>query len=133
MPQLTSILLGLRNLIPRYTLSLIGFVAILTLCWLPASSVQEPNWFNFPNADKVIHFTLFGVWIFCLQRDARQSFHASYTLTFVALCAGLFTAALTEILQPVISNRTRDWADGLADAAGTLVAIGLFFLFSKKK
>jgi dolichol kinase len=124
----------LLNRIPRYTLSLIGFVTILTLCWLPASTVQEPQWFHIPNADKVVHFTLFFVWAFCLQRDARAQIKIKgvYKLALLVLLAGLFTAALTEYLQPIISNRMRDWEDGFADVAGTLTSIGISLLFTKK-
>lgn len=122
----------LLNRIPRYALSLIGFVTILSLCWLPASTVQQPQWFHIPNADKVVHFTLFFVWAFCLHRDTRTQIKSIYKLALLVLLAGLFTAVLTEWLQPIVSNRMRDWEDGLADVAGTLASTGLFLLFTKK-
>ncbi len=122
----------LLNRVPRYTISLIGFVTILILCWLPASTIQEPKWFHIPNADKVVHFTLFFVWAFCLQRDAYTQIKGAYKLALLVLLAGLFTAVLTEALQPIISNRMRDWADGLADLTGTLSSIFIFPFFIKK-
>jgi len=132
MPQPTRSLSDLLNRIPRYTLSLLGFAVILTLCWLPASTVQEPKWFHIPNADKIVHFGLFFVWAFCLRRDLYQQITKASQLLLLVFLSGLFTAALTEFLQPIVSNRTRDWSDGLADMTGIITAICCFSLFLKK-
>jgi VanZ family protein len=131
MPQTTKNLLALLSRIPRYSLSLLGFVAILTLCWLPASTVQEPQWFHIPNADKIVHTTLFFVWAFCLQRDASKQIKGKHNVILLVLLAGLFTAILTETLQPIVSNRMQDWKDGLADIAGTLLSLLIFPFFIK--
>ncbi len=134
MPQAIRSLSDLLNRLPRYTISLIGFAVILTLCWLPASTVKEPKWFNIPNADKAIHFALFCIWAFCLQRDAyRNSKSTAYQIALWVFLAGLFTAVLTESLQPIVSNRMRDLSDALADTAGTLTGIILFPILFKKK
>ncbi|MDB5256433.1 MAG: hypothetical protein JWM14_1128 [Chitinophagaceae bacterium] len=132
MQQPTRSLSDLLNKIPHYTLSLLGFAVILTLCWLPASTVQEPKWFHIPNADKVIHFGMFFVWAFCLRRDLYKHIHQVYKLALMVLLVSLFTAVLTEFLQPIVSNRMRDWADGIADMTGALTAVCLFFFFFKK-
>ena len=132
MPLPTRSLSDLLNRFPPYSLSIIGFAVILTLCWLPASAVQEPQWFHIPNADKAIHFALFFVWAFCLRQDFHKQIKPTYKLVLFILVTSLFTAALTELLQPVFSNRMREWADGLADGAGTLTAIGLFFFLAQK-
>jgi len=132
MPQLTRSLSDLLNKLPPYTLSLLGFAVILTLCWLPASTVQEPKWFHIPNADKVIHFGLFFVWAFCLRHDLHQQIVKAYRLLLLVVLLGLFTALLTEFLQPIVSNRTRDWIDGIADVTGILTAVCCFPFFVKK-
>jgi VanZ family protein len=109
-----------------------GFAVILTLCWLPASTVQEPKWFDIPNADKAIHFVLFCLWAFCLQWDVTRQVKTRYKIVLLVLSAGIFTALLTELLQPVISNRTSDLIDGFADISGTMAGLLLFRCFSFK-
>ncbi|MBC7485855.1 MAG: VanZ family protein [Cytophagaceae bacterium] len=120
------------NKLPHYTLSLIVFAVILTLCWLPASTVQEPQWFHIPNADKIIHFGLFFVWAFCLRHDLLKQIHRTPQLILAILLLGLFTALLTEGLQPIVSNRMRDWIDGIADMTGIVTAVCCFSFFVKK-
>ncbi|HSZ72829.1 MAG TPA: VanZ family protein [Cytophagaceae bacterium] len=115
-----------------YAKSIIGFVVILTLCWLPKSAVQEPKWFHFPNADKVVHFGLFFVWAFCLQLDLHKKINDAYRLLGLLMLIGFSTAALTELLQPIVSNRTEDLTDGLADILGSLTG-GILFSFAIKK
>lgn len=132
MPRPIRSLSDLLNQVPRYTLSWIGFVVILTLCWLPASTVKGPQWFHIPNADKAVHFVLFFVWAFCLQKDFYKQKQKPYQLALLVLLLGISTAALTEFLQPIVSNRMRDWADALADSAGTMASIILFSFFHKK-
>lgn len=132
MPQLIRNLSELLNRIPTFTLSLLGFAVILTLCWLPASTVQEPKWFHIPNADKAIHFGMFCVWAFCLQWDLAKKATAHYKIVVLVLSAGVFTALLTELLQPIISDRTPDLIDGLADLLGTLASLLLFRIFSSR-
>lgn len=132
MPRRTRSLSDLLKQVPPYTLSCIGFVVILTLCWLPASTVKEPQWFHIPNADKAVHFAMFFVWAFCLQKDFQKAIRNTLQLILLVLLLGLFTAALTEMLQPIVSNRMRDWADACADSAGTIVSIILFSIFCKK-
>lgn len=131
MPQPTRSLSDLLNRIPPYTLSFLGFAVILTLCWLPASTVQEPKWFHIPNADKIIHFGLFFVWAFCLWHDLPEKLN-TYKLILLVLLFGLSTALLTEFLQPIVSNRTRDWLDAAADMTGTITALCCFSFFVKK-
>jgi len=123
----------LLSRIPSYTISLTGFAVILTLCWLPASTVQEPNWLHIPNADKAIHFVLFCVWAFCLQWDLVEKVKTRYKMVLIVLSAGLFTALLTELLQPVISDRTPDLLDVFADILGTMAGLLFFRSFSSKK
>lgn len=132
MPQLIKSLLDLLKQVLPYSKSIVGFVVILTLCWLPQSAVQEPSWFHFPNADKVIHFGLFFVWAFCLQLDFNKRIHSAFVLFVVVLSTGLGTALLTETLQPIVSNRNRDFIDACFDIAGTLLSACLFPLFTKK-
>ena len=107
--------------VPPYTVSLAWWVIILLLCWLPKSTIQEPSWFHFPNADKVVHFTLFFVWAFCLQADANKKKVTKNKILILVLSLGIFTAVLTEVLQPVVSNRTKDVVDGLVDVLGIVV------------
>jgi VanZ family protein len=132
MPQPIRSLSDLLKKLPYYTLSLLGFAVILTLCWLPASTVQEPKWFHIPNADKIVHFGLFFVWAFCLRHDLYKQNYRSYKLALLVFALCLFTAGLTELLQPIVSNRMRDLADGSADLIGAVTAICLFSLFTKK-
>jgi VanZ family protein len=128
----TKSLLDSLNKLPKYSLSIITFTVILILCWLPASSIQEPKWFHIPNADKIIHFILFFVWAFCLTIDFSSKYKSGYKLTLFILAVSAATAILTECLQPVLSNRTSDLSDGLADMAGSL-CLCLVYLQTRKK
>jgi VanZ family protein len=120
--------LDLLKQLPKYLLSSSWLVFILVLCWLPKSAIIEPNWFSFPNQDKVIHFTLFFVWVYFLIADIHTKKKSQAITVIVSL--GAITALGTEYLQPIVSNRTCDWTDGAADMAG--LAIGLI-TFRKKQ
>lgn len=122
-----------KQLFTPYDRSLTVTAAILVLCWLPASAVKEPQWLHLPNADKWMHFSMFAVWAFCLQLDVRHQLFSLPKLMVAVLLSGAALAALTELLQPVVSNRLCEWQDGLCDMAGTGLGILLFYLVYKKK
>lgn len=117
MRLLTSILSDLRRFLPPYALSTVWLVTILTICWLPQSAIVEPTWFNIPNLDKIVHFILFFVWAIFLYCDIKQK-----KITIILLL-GIFTACLTELLQPLIALRACDWQDGAADISGLLAGL----------
>jgi VanZ family protein len=96
---------------------------------MPKLPVQEPKFFHIPNLDKIVHFFLFFVWAIFLQKDLSLHAARKNVILFV-LSMGLFIAVLTEYLQPIISNRTCDWQDGLADMVG--ITGGLLLPFKKK-
>jgi len=122
MPLLTRFQSDLHKLLPRYTLSTVWFIVILVLCWLPKSAVVEPSWFHIPNGDKIIHFMLFFVWAIFLSFDFQKK-HQPLNFLVLILFVGAMTAVLTEYLQPIFSNRTCDWKDGVADMTGLAVAL----------
>ncbi len=88
--------------------------------------------YNFPNGDKLGHFTLFGLLNFFITR-AFLSSHLSESRSWVTLSIGLILAlliALEEYSQQFFSVRTFDLVDLLASYLGLIV--GGWLAFNKK-
>lgn len=106
-------------------------VAILVASFMPSQHIRS-SWFLFPNEDKLIHFCMyFGlsflfVWAYIKEKKASIAF-----LLIVALIVSLFSGVI-EILQPILSNRTSDISDFIANSLGALFGSFIFVLKRNK-
>lgn len=111
--------------IRRFLPFLVWLVAILVASFMPSQHIRS-SWFLFPNEDKFIHFCMyFGlsflfVWAYGKDRKTSVIF-----LLIVTIVTSLFSGAI-EILQPIISNRTSDISDFIANSLGALFGSFIF-------
>lgn len=78
--------------------------------------------------DKVIHGVIFMIWGILFLLAFRK--HARKILPFWAW--GVSFGFLDEILQSLVSNRTTDFWDFIADIVGLIIAYGIYYGILKK-
>ncbi len=116
----------------RFLPFFLWLIAILVASFMPSQHIRS-SWFLFPNEDKLIHFCMyFGlsflfVWAYIKEKKTSITF-----LLIVALIASLFSGCI-EVLQPLLSNRTSDISDFIANSFGAFLGSFFFALKSKKE
>ncbi len=96
---------------------------ILVLCTLPGKKLPEgPPISHF---DKLVHIGLFIVWtlLWCLARPRHR---------YLIIAAGIMYGIFLEYYQQWLPfDRSFDWWDALADAAGVAAGYLLFLLLNR--
>jgi hypothetical protein len=98
-----------------------AFVFIIHLMPVDRDDIRR---FDFPYADKWIHGALFFILaaFAFLSTSQRRSVTSAFALVFIACIA---YGGLLEVIQYTFTEeRSGDWLDWLADAAGTLAGVG---------
>jgi hypothetical protein len=122
----------------KYTWPAIAWaMVVLVLTAIPGKYIPPVSSFwESLKPDMLVHIFLFGVFIILLLRgfrkqDAFRWLHSTYV--FSAWLTGAFFGALTELLQKfVFIGRTGSLYDFLADLAGCLVGMGVYFWGMRK-
>jgi VanZ family protein len=82
---------------------------------------------NIPNIDKVVHFGMYFGLMSIIILENRKAVKGPYFLLFVAGIA-LFYGILIEFMQSAFTlTRTGSFYDALADFAGIIVSVILWF------
>ncbi len=103
---------------------------ILGACFLPGSEI--PN-IRIPLMDKWVHFVLFGVLAFLwLRAYPSRQFSRLVTVLLLCIAFGYGVEVLQGLLRPYL-GRSYDGMDALADAVGSLLGTGFFFLLQSRK
>lgn len=102
---------------------------ILGVTSLPAS--QLPDTSRLPDADKLVHFGLYGVLAFLSVRAARLNGNRPSAAHMIATVAVF--AALDEWHQRFVPGRTMDLRDWGADVLGALVGWLVFDVVRKHR
>ena len=106
-----------------YTLAVI--IALLT----PGNSLPKVP--LFPNADKIVHFSLFALFAFLWMRTKGRYPNQKFNL--IPLGFSFIFPILLEYLQLFVPNRTFDYKDMIANiAGGTFGFIGFIILYKAK-
>lgn len=104
--------------------SILWGILIFVLTLMPGSAFPRiPSWIDLLHPDKLVHLFIFGVFTFLLidgfRRAGNPGLIRDYAVVFAVLIS-LLIGGLTELLQGwLIPNRTADWKDFRADAAGS--------------
>ncbi len=118
-------IIKILNALPSWLLSGLCLVAILWLTLAPRP-LGDNEIMLFPGADKVVHFLMFGGFVFCIVLDwVRQHSwrRAPAGVAVAAIAAGVGLAVLTEILQQTMQlGRTFEAADMAADISGAIIS-----------
>ncbi len=116
--------------IDKYSIPAIGWgIVIFILMAIPGNKFPEVH-FNWISADKLVHFSVFGLWSFLLMRWLTRSSAKAVLSVFVI---GLVFSSITETLQAtVFINRSGDPRDVLANMIGISGGILIYRLLKKK-
>lgn len=92
------------------------------LCTIPGSSIPDPGWLSLFQPDQLVHLVLYAIWAWVWFKGAGK-------FTPMAAIGMVTFGATIELFQHYcLTDRSGEWADLVADAAGT--ACG--FWFSRK-
>ena len=107
----------------RYTPTVLWFGAILFASFMPSQHLRQ-EWFLFPNEDKVIHALLFLL-------NSRKSFSLTKRFIIISVISICLIGGVIELLQPILSNRTCDFPDFVANSTGAVLAGGVVWILGK--
>ena len=138
-PPLTK--LRLANLLERLTRNsypgILCGIIILVLTGLPGSCFPRVK--PVVGIDKVVHLLMYATFAFLCLWGYRKQFISNgieyqKRALLLAVVISIAYGGLTEIMQEyLVPKRTGDWVDFAADAIGTLVGVGIFYLFYREK
>ena len=89
--------------------------------------------------DKVVHLLMYVTFAFLCLWGYRKQFISNgmaykKRAILLAVVISIAYGGLTEIMQEyLVPSRTGDWVDFAADSIGTLVGVGIFYLFFREK
>lgn len=95
---------------------------IFVLCLLPGSAFPDVGWSALWQPDKWVHFALYALWAVVWRRSALKT-----PLILILLVLAVWGGFIELFQEHVLSYRSGEWLDWLADLAGSLAGI----LFSK--
>jgi VanZ family protein len=106
-------------------------LATVAFC-LPGSTLPKDDWLGVIHADKLVHIGILAIMVFlwCVPLIYR-SVQKPLIKVFGAIAFAFFSyGAVMELIQHFfVSNRSFDWGDVAADAAGCLLG----FFLSKRQ
>ena len=89
--------------------------------------------------DKVAHLCMYAVFAFLCLWGYRKQFISKgiqyrRKVILLAVVISIAYGGLTELMQEyLVPSRIGDWVDFAADTVGTLVGVGIFYLFYREK
>lgn len=95
---------------------------IVVLLHIMPVQIETESDFRIPNADKIVHFTMFAVMAFLLLRSVKFH-HTEITRlqTILILCSCICFGGCMELLQGIpTTQRDSDLFDWYADIAGSI-------------
>lgn len=94
---------------------------------MPSHHIRS-EWFLFPHEDKVIHAILYCIFAALFLFDSKRFYNLTASYILIAVGIICFIGAAIEILQPIVSTRTADFSDFIANSLGAALA-GVFFYY----
>ena len=100
---------------------------VLTYLLLKPAELQKEAWFIFPNIDKLVHLSIFGLLAFIFLIAYKQ------IKFFVFIQIMMLYAFLTEIFQELMKmGRSMETLDILADLTGVCIAYYIYSITIQK-
>lgn len=114
---------------------LVGSIAwaliILILTLTPGEHVPQVGVFSY---DKLGHSIIFGILSFLIPFGLKRKKNVTLSLNAIMLISLVFTIAYgsaLEIMQDFIPGRAMDYVDAIANTAGAIGGVTLFYLVNK--
>ena len=117
---------GVRLKVRRWLPSLLWAGVILFVTSVPGSAVPH----QLAPYDKVVHFSIYGLFALFLNRDFSQV-TSRWRAAFIAIALAVGFGAADEWHQAFIPGRSADPADWRADSIGAAGGAILFALYSR--
>lgn len=106
--------------------SILVALIIMYLSLTSSHTFDKVSIFNFPFADKIVHFSMYFVLMSVIIFENRKTFKSTGHLFLIALIP-LFYGVLMEILQSTLTaTRTGSFYDAIFNSAGILVSLLLW-------
>ena len=117
----------------RYYRIILAYIFVLTLSLMPADELNKPSNLDIPHLDKVAHFGMYFILTAALILDISKYWDIYAKKTFIiAGVISFITGGGVELIQKyLLSDRTGDIFDMLANIAGILISF-TFFMFAPK-
>ena len=120
------------NNIIKYWKSAGWILVVLYMSFAPSNSFS-PSLFLFEHQDKAFHIIMYAGISFLILNDIREQISAYYKTLILVFFIILAFSSSVEYLQPILSNRTKDFMDIIANTIGNFIGIFLFVIFDKIK
>ena len=123
----------LLKIIKNYKFSIICIILINYLCFIDMGNLPQPNFFAFTKFDLFAHFSMYAglSFIFLIEKQRKNNEKLTFIESQKYLAAFIILGLLIEIFQPILSNRSRELFDFIADTVGCYVGYFVFVLFRK--
>lgn len=116
-----------------YYPSIIWFACIVYASFMPSSGMSK-KLYLFQHQDKVIHATIYGIFIWIFLHNYSQQNTITTQRKIICIIIIALMSLLIEFLQPILSDRTFDIYDFVANSVGLIFgAIAIRFLYVSKK
>lgn len=116
----------------RYIPTILWFAGILVASFMPSSHISS-KLYLFPHQDKVVHGCMYLGLAFLFLLNSRNIFSITTKFLIVSVLVIGAISGLIEILQPILSTRTADFADFIANTIGAFIGGGIVFWYIRKK
>jgi len=115
----------------RFVLPIAALIFFTILFCLPGSAFPKEDWLTKISFDKFVHIGIFTVLLFLWCRALRVDSLSGY---FIAIIVAVMYGLLIELIQDrLITNRSWDMGDVIADFAGSLVGVLAWDWYKKNK
>jgi VanZ family protein len=121
------------KMIKKNIFSILVAMIIMYLSLANSNKFEKVSLFNFPFADKIVHFGMYFVLMTAIVFVNRESIKRTTHLFWVALIP-LFYGILMEVLQSTLTiTRSASFYDVVFNTAGVFVSILLWLLIKPVK
>jgi len=119
----------------KYNLfGIIWAFVILGLTTIPVPEMPDQEWMQLFSIDKLAHFGVFAIQTLLLivgyHKQNRWSFLRAFPV-LAAIGSTILYGLVIEIIQLTLPSRSFEWFDLVADAIGSGIGTGLFYLIYK--
>ncbi len=104
----------------RYIPTILWFAAILFASFMPSQHIKT-SWLLFPQEDKVIHICMYLGLSALFLINSRHFFTLTTKRIILTIAIACIISGAIELLQPIISNRTCDLDDFIANSIGAII------------
>ncbi|MGQ1889529.1 VanZ family protein [Thermophagus sp. OGC60D27] len=116
----------------KFTITTVGIIIFLSLS--SSEDIHKPRFLTFENADKVIHFLMYGflTFVYLMERTHFLKIKVKtkqtrwYYVLWIFIIGGII-----EVVQPILSDRNQDIWDFLANTSGIIMAYIGFLVLRK--